>query len=421
MTIQSKIGFGAYRISIRSNEHYLALKSAIEAGLDLIDTSANYTNGESEKLIGKVLKEFPDRDVKIVTKGGYIQGDNIKLLEVLNSEGKAKEDLVEVNDQLYHSIHPEFLQSQIDLSYERLEHHKIDFYLLHNPEYYFYEENADQDEFYQRIEKAFLFLEQKVESGEIENYGVSSNGFVLGENDKQYVSLKRIIEIANKIGAKAFKAIQFPANLIEVGAFEKDSEGLSLIDRAKQSGLITFSNRPLNAFKDQRLVRLASYEKLFTIPTIEEVRAQLDHCLSLMEEKFQSQYSDDEQRFKELPLVVQLTEIFDTLPTPDAVDQVYFDHFFPLIAKVWGGQGLSAEESAPFYHLYELNQLLARKNMGEIGKSFFSQAQSMGLIQNHDDKPLSVIAIEHYLNNGVDHVLVGMKKVDYVKQLKDFF
>ncbi|MDD0853180.1 aldo/keto reductase [Halobacteriovorax sp. GB3] len=421
MTIQSKIGFGAYRISIRSNEHYLALKSAVEAGLDLIDTSANYTNGESEKLIGKVLKEFPDKDIKIVTKGGYIQGDNIKLLEVLNSEGKAKEDLVEVNDQLYHSIHPEFLQSQIDLSYERLEHHKIDFYLLHNPEYYFYEDNASQDEFYRRIEKAFLFLEKKVESGEIENYGISSNGFVLSEDDKQHVSLKRIIEVANKIGAKRFKAIQFPANLIEVGAFEKDSEGLSLIDRAKQSGLITFSNRPLNAFKDQRLVRLASYEKLFSIPTIEEVRAQLDHCLNLMEEKFQSQYSDDEQRFKELPLVVQLTEIFDTLPTPDAVDQVYFEHFFPLIAKVWGGEGLSAEESAPFYHLYELNQLLARKNMGDIGKSFFTQAQNMGLIQAQGDRPLSVIAIEYYLNNGIDHVLVGMKKIDYVNQLKDFF
>ena len=53
----SKIGFGGYRISISSNEHYDALKKALESGVTLIDTSSNYTDGDSERLIGKLLLE----------------------------------------------------------------------------------------------------------------------------------------------------------------------------------------------------------------------------------------------------------------------------------------------------------------------------------------------------------------------------
>ncbi len=50
----------------------------------MIDTSANYTDGRSEKLIGNVLQNafgkseiLPD-DLVIISKGGYIQGKNLK-------------------------------------------------------------------------------------------------------------------------------------------------------------------------------------------------------------------------------------------------------------------------------------------------------------------------------------------------------
>ena len=77
-------GFGCYRIDESVAEHNKALELALTNGINLIDTSANYTDGGSEKLICNVLlnsfqkgEPLPD-DLIIVSKGGYIQGKNLK-------------------------------------------------------------------------------------------------------------------------------------------------------------------------------------------------------------------------------------------------------------------------------------------------------------------------------------------------------
>lgn len=49
----SPVGFGGYRIHDRVDEHREALKLALTSGCNLIDTSTNYGDGGSEKLIGK--------------------------------------------------------------------------------------------------------------------------------------------------------------------------------------------------------------------------------------------------------------------------------------------------------------------------------------------------------------------------------
>src|SRR5688500_3725955 len=89
----SKIGFGAYRASVDDKENFRALSYALNQGCTLIDTSANYVNGKSELLIGKVLTET-SADAFVITKAGYIQNDNLRVLEELNNKGLAREDLV---------------------------------------------------------------------------------------------------------------------------------------------------------------------------------------------------------------------------------------------------------------------------------------------------------------------------------------
>ncbi|MGZ3808966.1 MAG: aldo/keto reductase, partial [Bacteriovorax sp.] len=121
-----QVGFGSYRISIRSKEHREALTLALKSGCSLIDTSANYTNGESEELIGSVLSEHPEWSPQVVTKAGYIQGDNLKIIEELNSKGEAIDDLVDLGENLKHSIHPDFLKNQIDHSLRRLKRSSVD-------------------------------------------------------------------------------------------------------------------------------------------------------------------------------------------------------------------------------------------------------------------------------------------------------
>ena len=259
------VGFGSYRVSIKSSEHKNALIAALRAGCKMIDTSSNYTNGDSEELIGSVLSEFPEFNPIIVTKAGYIQGKNLKTLEELNSQGKALEDLVDLGETLKHSIHPDFLKSQLDQSLKRLKRDSVEYFLLHNPEYYFQLEGASKDEYYSRLKKAFLYCEEEVARGRIKAYGVSSNNFVLPTVDPQVTDLQTIMGIISDIEAKNFKMVQFPFNLMEIGALEKLGEygEESLLEQCSRHGLISVINRPLNAFTQNSLVRLATYENVY--------------------------------------------------------------------------------------------------------------------------------------------------------------
>ena len=77
-------GFGCYRVDDSIVEHHKALEYALENGVNLIDTSSNYANGGSEKLVGNVIRKITSRnrnktnEIIVVTKGGYLQADNLK-------------------------------------------------------------------------------------------------------------------------------------------------------------------------------------------------------------------------------------------------------------------------------------------------------------------------------------------------------
>jgi hypothetical protein len=119
-------------------------------------------------------------------------------------------------------------------------------------------------------------------------------------------------------------------------------------------------------------------------------------------------------------MIGQFKNLYDKLTSTDAVDQVYFGHLFPFLASLWGGQGLNKDEAKPFYELLEYSQLFARKNMSDKARAFDSEARKLGLLPD-EDTPLTRRAINAYYSYGVDFVLVGMRKPEYVNQLKDLF
>jgi aryl-alcohol dehydrogenase-like predicted oxidoreductase len=423
-----QVGFGSYRISIRSLEHKNALISALQAGCSLIDTSANYTDGESEELIGVVLKENPQFTPIIVTKAGYIQGKNLEILTTLHSQGLANTDLVDLGEHLKHSIHPDFLKNQLDNSLQRLQKTSVDIFLLHNPEYYFKTDGANQDEYYHRIEKAFYYLESEVTKGRIKSYGISSNNFILALNHPEVTDLSRILALAKNISPiHHFTHIQFPFNLIEIGALEKLGEygDQSLLELAQANHIITMANRPLNAFSSDQLVRLATYE--FLTHNFDEKNAHQDFeiAMTIIAERWNTLAADDqlidETDLNEVALIKQFRELWNTLPTPDAVEQIYYGHFFPFLARIWGTSGLSPQEAAPFYKLFEHSQMFARKKMTEKALNFKTQATSVGLLPIDTGNPFTVDLIEAYLDYGIDYVLLGMKKIEYVKQVSHLF
>ena len=272
----SGAGFGGYRVNAGVAAHEEALKKALTGGINLIDTSANYADGGSEQLVGQVLKDLIESDritreqVVVVSKGGYLQGNNYALSQQRKNDGKPFEEIVEYADGLEHCIHPGFLDDQIGRSLERLGLETLDGYLLHNPEYYLgwaYKQGMDREsvevEYYRRIDQAFRYLEEEVDSGRIRFYGISSNTFPAPVDDPEFTALKRVWEIAESIGRDHhFRVIQLPFNLFETGAaVEKNQpEGKTVLNLAREERLGVLINRPLNAFTGRRMVRLASMD-----------------------------------------------------------------------------------------------------------------------------------------------------------------
>lgn len=289
--LASQAGFGCYRVNLGNAPHEHALKKAIAAGINLIDTSTNYADGGSEKLIGKVLGELINagtvsrQQIIVVSKVGYLQGQNYEFSQQRKDQGKPFEELVDFGEGLAHCIHPEFLADQLERTQERLNLETVDFYLLHNPEYYLewaaqneIDPATANDEYYRRIRFAFEYLEQQVAKGRIHYYGVSSNTFPAATDDPEFTRLETLLEIAEALGPDHhFRLIQLPLNVLERGAvIEKNqSDGKTVLELAAARQLAVLINRPLNAFTGNKLRRLADVpitRRMLTNDIIQHIR-----------------------------------------------------------------------------------------------------------------------------------------------------
>jgi uncharacterized protein YyaL (SSP411 family)/aryl-alcohol dehydrogenase-like predicted oxidoreductase len=279
----TRLGFGTYRVTTQDPEHRAALTTALRTSCNVIDTSTNYVDGDSERLVGSVLAELIGsgdirrEEIVIVSKIGYIQGHNLKQAEAREKSGAPYPEVVKYGDGIWHCIHPEFLADQLTLSLDRLGLTTLDICLLHNPEY-FLSEASHRDgsgleelraQFYGRLERAFAYFESQVAAGRLQYYGVSSNTATAPADDPEATSLSRMVEAAQAAahsagtGTHHFRVVQLPMNLFESGAAMTantgDSNRQTVLDYAQQAGVAVLANRPLNSMPTRHsgMVRLA--------------------------------------------------------------------------------------------------------------------------------------------------------------------
>ncbi|HRI47825.1 MAG TPA: aldo/keto reductase [Ignavibacteriaceae bacterium] len=439
----SKIGFGSYRVDYRIPEHSDSLSDSILSGFNLIDTSSNYSDGGSEILIGKVVHQLIENnlikreDLVIVSKGGYLQGKNLEIAKQKEIHGTPFPEVTKCSPELWHCIHPDFLENQISYSLERMKLDKIDIYLLHNPEYFLNYNSYDsimyhRKEYYRRIKQAFIYLEEEVKKGRIGFYGISSNTFPLTIDYHDFTSLSEILKLTDEISSENyFGVIQLPMNLIEKGGLSNDENSVLRIAQNNNIGVLV--NRPLNAIVKNKLYRLASfpqnenYSKSEILKLIKDV-AELENRIRISIEDFQINSSDLKSYFDCLSLGEVLSVYFKKFDNPTQFIEMKQQYFIPRANYVLSSLNkldVLSDELTNLLNTYAVSSNILldaiQSHLAKLHDIFL--APTISELNNHFNNDLDSIDISqraiHLLQSleEVSSVLVGMRKRSYVKKM----
>ena len=228
--VASSLGIGTYLgecDDVDDARYAVAVRGALDRGINVIDASINYRCQRSERTIGAVLREAiaagtTARDEVIVcTKGGYIPLDA--------SAPATREDYLRYLHETFvdpgivsaedvagggHSLSPSFLAHQIQASQTNLGVRTLDVYYLHNPEQQL--DYVQPARFRTMIRRAFALLEERVASGDIGCYGCATwNGLRTPPDARGHLDLSELTAIARDVGGDNhhFRVVQLPINL----------------------------------------------------------------------------------------------------------------------------------------------------------------------------------------------------------------
>ncbi|PJZ56626.1 aldo/keto reductase [Leptospira barantonii] len=434
--ILSRIAFGCYRVGLESPEHENAMEFSFTEGFNVIDTSSNYGNGESESLVGKVLRkkigkgEWKRENVFIVTKAGYIQGRNMQIVNDLEKENREFPEITYYSEGCYHCIHPSFLEDQLERSLKRMGLETVDVFLLHNPEYFLMDREKHNvpkekaaEQYYERIKNAFRFLEQKRKEGKIVYYGISSNTFPEDPEKYTATSLNKILKIAKEIqdelGLKesGFAVVQFPGNLLESGFLDPKFDGKNLISIIRENGLLPLVNRPLNAISGVGSIRRLAYD-----PTkkSEDVLKHLKEELNSIYERERTLLSILAQGSYKYTFRSVTEPYLDQFQNQDHLNQFLERTVIPIVQelvsqveKVGGLESQTEYIEVLNRALPILEQYVFQKNIQDKSELYEKIIMYYPQYKGWNLSAIALHLLHSSLGEGV--VLLGMRRIEYVQ------
>ena len=259
----SSVGIGTYlgQSDEETDRRYAgAVVRAIELGVNVIDSAANYRFQRSERSVGAALDELRKRgfgreEIVICTKGGYLPFDGAPPRDVRRY---VEENFIETGIAAWsdiaggaHCMTPQYLSHQLEQSLRNLTVDCVDVYYVHNPESQL--SAISVAEFWKRMRAAFEFLEQSVTRGKIKYYGVATwNGFREEPDASGYHSLEAMVDLARGIAGDNhhFRFIQLPVNLAmpEALFFQNQKMGdeyVSVVEAAQAFGVTVIASGSL--------------------------------------------------------------------------------------------------------------------------------------------------------------------------------
>lgn len=261
----SSVGIGTY-MGVPDDATDVLVATAVydsvcSGGLNHIDTAINYRYQKAERAISKGLNKlmaegFARDELFLASKIGYIPEDadnGIPGKSVIAA--LIKNGLISDQDVVggVHCMHPEFLSDQLSRSLKNLGVDTIDLMYLHN--------TAEaqlplvgEKLYWERLGKAFEYLESARAQGKIQNYGMAS--WICFRSPitepELHVSLEKAVKLAEEVGGKdhGMKFIQLPINIMMPESFihtwqEYKGENQILLNVAKELDINVIASSPL--------------------------------------------------------------------------------------------------------------------------------------------------------------------------------
>ncbi|MFN2434420.1 MAG: aldo/keto reductase [Nitrososphaeraceae archaeon] len=264
----SSLGMGTYLGQITPEDDRdleNAIYESVKSGaINIIDTAINYRSMKSEKNIGNAMKRLIEdgiisRDqLFISTKNGYITNDGdyptVDVLEYMHNMF-ISQGIIDSKDisSGYNVLNPNYIRKCIDKSLTNMQLDTIDLVYVHNA-YESWVDDISREEFDEMIRKVFQVYEEYRSSNKIKYYGMATwTCFRLSQNEREYLSLKEMVKIAEKVGGKnhGFRFIQLPYNLAYREAYLLKNQsigvdnGLTILEACNRLNIGVFTSVPL--------------------------------------------------------------------------------------------------------------------------------------------------------------------------------
>ena len=266
--ILSSIGMGTY-LGDLSKEDDIDIENALyesvkSHAINVIDSAINYRAMKSEKSIGRSITRLVNdgiisRDeIFVSTKNGYITNDgDYPMLDVWEyiqrmyiSTGIIKAEDISSG---YNVLNPAYIEKCIERSRFNLKLDTLDLVYIHNA-FESWNQDVSKNKFFDMLSKVFEVYEKFRSKNKIRYYGMATwTCFRVGEENKEYLSLDEVYNIAKSIGGvdHGFRFIQIPYNLAYSEALFLKNQNvgnekkLTILEAAKRLKIGVFSSVPL--------------------------------------------------------------------------------------------------------------------------------------------------------------------------------
>ncbi len=249
----SKLGVGTYlgELDQKTSEGYReVIKTALQRGINVVDTAIVYRYMKSERDIGEVLREVPRDKVIVSTKGGYVPYDVDSGIDPKDYfyENFVNTGIIKLEEMTPqgHYLSAKFIEWCLNESLENMNTDYVDIYFLHNPEEQL--NFFDRKTFNTKIRECFEYLEFEVKRGRVRYYGLATwGGFRVSPASRQYLNLPELLGIAEQVAGQEhhFRFIQLPYNLGMPEAYtlknqEVNGQRVSTLEACERLGVYTY-------------------------------------------------------------------------------------------------------------------------------------------------------------------------------------